>query len=719
MRIGINVLATIGAAAVLTATLLANDPAREQKLQQAIDLIESKGDFARAIPLLEDASKSTDRALAARALLYLGQAQERSDKNQARKTYQRIVTDFRGQAQTIAAAQSRLGRLEVGRKPDPLIDRQVLVGGQRFVFSSITDGVMAIAADSTAGLSVRDMATGAVTQVVEKGLGIFPILSPSRKQLVYLDLGDGGEDPAIRIVANMTGAQPTTLLRKTTEIVDFWPRGWSRDGLSVLVELQRADKTWQFAWVSSSDSKISPLRSLEWRRPGGPERRVSFSPDGRFIAYAALARNPSGPTPGPNDSTDKHIYVLALDGSSETEVTKTASVDETPVWSADGSHLLFVSDRAGSVDLWAVAVADGKPVGSPVQLKPDIGRIVPIGMAESGTFYYTAAAGSPNARWEISEVDMASGRASGARRSFMASRDITVSPDGTLAAFLRERGARAANQIEGDLPDLVVHTLATGAETRFRLPGRGRIGAAGPLWWSHDAKSVILVRRVATDSVQPPDSGARPSIAPRRVTIDRLDVRSGQLTELASPDIDVSAVTPDGQTLYGVQRAVGQPSCIVALDVVSQQRRQVFCTPVGVTIFRGPRLSPDGRSLALTINSGQMQVGIARVGIDGADYRHLFQTTVPRGLAGIYDLIWSRDNRALFFTEDMQPPAPPRIMRLQASGGTPEFTGLQLNSSFSSIAPKDNSHLWMFVRTDSQNELRAIDNVTAVLKSAR
>jgi len=51
---------TMIAGAVLTATLLAQDPAREQKLQQAIDLIESKGDVAHAMPLLEDAANKPD-----------------------------------------------------------------------------------------------------------------------------------------------------------------------------------------------------------------------------------------------------------------------------------------------------------------------------------------------------------------------------------------------------------------------------------------------------------------------------------------------------------------------------------------------------------------------------------------------------------------------------------------------------------------------------------
>jgi len=61
------------AVTLFAAFLYAADPAREQTLQRAIDLMESKGDLAKAMPLFEDVSRSTDKALAARALLYLGQ----------------------------------------------------------------------------------------------------------------------------------------------------------------------------------------------------------------------------------------------------------------------------------------------------------------------------------------------------------------------------------------------------------------------------------------------------------------------------------------------------------------------------------------------------------------------------------------------------------------------------------------------------------------------
>ena len=100
-------------AVTLGATLFAQDAAREQKLQQAIDLLETKGDAARAMPLLEEVAKSADRGLAVRGLLYLGQAQERQGHEAARRTYERIVRDFAAHSAVVAQARVRLAALAV------------------------------------------------------------------------------------------------------------------------------------------------------------------------------------------------------------------------------------------------------------------------------------------------------------------------------------------------------------------------------------------------------------------------------------------------------------------------------------------------------------------------------------------------------------------------------------------------------------------------------
>src|ERR1051325_3013877 len=87
--------AIAGATLALSFCLLsAADRPREQKYQQAVDLLESKGDVKGAIRLFEDVSKSPDRNLAARSLFYLGSCYEKLGSEGAQKAYERIVREF-------------------------------------------------------------------------------------------------------------------------------------------------------------------------------------------------------------------------------------------------------------------------------------------------------------------------------------------------------------------------------------------------------------------------------------------------------------------------------------------------------------------------------------------------------------------------------------------------------------------------------------------------
>ena len=58
---------------------------------------------------------------------------------------------------------------------------------------------------------------------------------------------------------------------------------------------------------------------------------ASWSPDGKWIAVAA------------NAGTGTYVYKVPVNGGSPVRLTDTASYN--PLWSPDGSHLLFLSDR--------------------------------------------------------------------------------------------------------------------------------------------------------------------------------------------------------------------------------------------------------------------------------------------------------------------------------------------------------------------------------------
>ena len=55
-------------------------------------------------------------------------------------------------------------------------------------------------------------------------------------------------------------------------------------------------------------------------------------------------------------------------------------------WTRDG-RLLFASDRAGTLGLWALPVSDGKPQRAANLIKLDIGTVLSQGLTASGSLY--------------------------------------------------------------------------------------------------------------------------------------------------------------------------------------------------------------------------------------------------------------------------------------------------------------------------------------------
>ena len=126
-------------------------------------------------------------------------------------------------------------------------------------------------------------------------------------------------------------------------------------------------------------------------------------------------------------------------------------------------------------------------------------------------------------------------------------------------------------------------------------------------------------------------------------------------------------------------------SRVTALDLLSA-RREVFQLPIdGESLPRVAQdiaiaVSPDGRQLALFFRDRTIEkVRLAVVGVDGTGYRELTSPVNARSIRT--KLAWSRDGQWIYFTtvasvdgvsnadSDVH-----RIMRIRATGGTPEPT---------------------------------------------
>jgi len=687
---------------VLAAMAFGADTAREQKLQQAINLMESKGDASKAMPMLEDVARSSDRALAARALLYLGQAQERQGADKARATYERIVKEFGNQPEMVAAAQQRLVALG-GSRTGTLAKRLLCAdcGDSEADFSA--DGRwMAFTHWDSGDLAIRDMSTGQVKRLMAK-TGTWndsdafvetPVLSPDLRQIAYLWYMDGKQEPdhiQLRVVPNELGGKARVLV-DNSENTWYTLTAWSPDGKSVLAIISKKDKTDQLARVTVSDGSVRVLKSMGWRFKGGAWSHPNYSPDVQYIVYSARAVNPSKNPPAPTDPKDEHIYLMAADGSSEAEIVKTAGINRNPVWTADGKRILFTSDRSGSMNLWSVAVQDGKAIGTSLLISSDIGNADAMGV-HGGSYYYTH---SSTGGEYVSIVDWAPGGAGQGRlvratESFVGIRP-TWSPDGKSIAFKRHHPG-STNEY-----DLVVHSLVTGDERTYLTPlGTTGNGAAT---WFHDGKSVMTGYRRADGSS----------------AFYRINLASGELKELPTPT-GPNALATDDKTLYLVRRDPTAPNNIpdhiVAVDLSTGQEKPILAlagpsAPGAVAL----QLTPDGRTLVIRWPEQKTKtIHFARVNVDGTGNREIF-SMAQKDEGGPIAL--TKDGRWIVFEESHYDKW--RLMRLPVEGGKPEFTGLELETRNQNLDLSPDGSRIAFSNNKGVQEVWALDNVLSALK---
>ena len=115
---------------------------------------------------------------------------------------------------------------------------------------------------------------------------------------------------------------------------------WSADGALVFSGDESGDST-----GGAHDNEIYVLGRTVSSRPSrmtsGTTSRLNWSPDGSRIAFAA------------SDQSDYawELFTMNADGSDAQRISDYPGYDMGPVWSPDGSMLVFTSDRFRGPDL--------------------------------------------------------------------------------------------------------------------------------------------------------------------------------------------------------------------------------------------------------------------------------------------------------------------------------------------------------------------------------
>jgi Tol biopolymer transport system component len=596
-----------------------------------------EGDIPGAIRRYQavvDRFAQTDRAAAALALLRMAEAYDKLGDPQAQVTYQRVVRDFADQTATASAARSRLAVAQAQSAASRVTAAQAWNDldnlGARTGIVSADGRYISFTHQETGDVAIRELATGTVRRITHVAtpwseMADEAVVSPDGEQITYRWLvGRAGEPPTeqLRVSALRDDAAPRILFSGPGN--EYFRRvSWTPDGRRLVVLRARANESQQLGLVTVADGSYQNLKSLDWREAG----LLSISPDGRYVAYDV----PGGDVGSPRD-----IFILALDGSREESLRNPAN-DVNPVWSADGSHLYFFSDRAGTNGLWAVALQDGRLAGAPVLIKGDIGAGATQMAATTRDVLFYFVPSPPRTNLYGGELS-ASGFTTPARATDRfadaAFGHLNLSPawskNGALLAYYSVRSEPANGA-------LVIRTTSTGEERTIPLPPGVAAAVApgldGPTWFP-DNRSVLVLARDGSGS---------------GVGFYRMSIETGNTELLARVGQNVFAfdLSVDGRTIF---YAVGQGT-VVGVDIATA--RETVLKPADPTNqVLSLAVSPDGRQLAMKLLGGVMHV----MPTDGGSSRELFRPAASLLGTGLMrnGLTWTPDQNFLLVTLDSE-----------------------------------------------------------------
>lgn len=513
---------------------------------------------------------------------------------------------------------------------------------------------------TTGDLAVRNLAANTTSRLTNKGswdksvdFAEGSVISPDGKSIAYGWYSDSKPHYEMRIMplAGPDSGRARTLFAPP-DLAFLAPQAWTSDNRNVIGVIALKDQTTHIAVIPVDGRPARRLRSFDWRSPWD----ISVSPDGRWLAYDFQPDEENG---------ERDVYVVALDGSRETPILPGKGDDFVAGWSADGSHLLMGSERAGVPGVWAVAMNEGKPEGEPVLVRSGMWHMLPIGSTRDGTIFYGVIVGTRDVY--TAALDPKTGRVASRPASIneapVTSVPFTVawSPDGQHVASVVIRG-RSSNPYGP--ADIVIRSLDRG-EVRRISP---KVSLISRIKWAPDGRSFVLLAR---------DLKGRPGLF-------RMDLQSGDLTPLMhgapvnfGPGLSLS---PDGKNAFFTRKDSSfSESTVTVLDLATGAMRALYQVRNPVTI-NGLALNPDGRQLALYIRGGEYKNGIiALLPVAGGPPREIYRFSPSESADFFTGVSWIPNGQEILFGVNQKSDELNErtdVRALPATGGVPRSIGI-------------------------------------------
>jgi Tol biopolymer transport system component len=643
----------------------------EEQFQMGLIKEEGEGALLEAIEIYDELAEdeSAERSLRAKALLHIGLCYEKMGRQEAQKTYRKIISQFPDQTDAVKVASRKLTFLARTESSRQIYERELKI---RKVWEGLSveylmgepspDGKYLSYVDwDTGDLSLLEISTGKKRRLTDKGtweesyeFAEYSRWSPDGKYLVYVWYNkDNFTD--LRII-KPDGSEPR-ILYSNKKMEWMWVSDWSPDGKQSLASFLYQDSTGQVVLISVEDGSVDVLKILDDDFPGN----MCFLPDGKYIVYDP---------PQKEKSTDNDIYMMSTDGSKQIPLVKHPSNDILLGIAPDGGSILFSSNRDGTLSFYILKVTNGKPYGDPVLVKSGMGPVEPLGFTPAGSFYYTISR-----QWNdvyIAELDPKTGEILSPSTKLSTrleglNKEPDYSPDGKYLAYTRAQNP-SASMTNSDFGGavLIIRSLETDEEREI-ITGLDRMGFPR---WSPDGQSILVVVRNNKD----------------QKGYYRINVQTGSTETVISPEENKDFFgrhewSPDGRSIfYGLYNGVKETSQILVRELHSGIEKVLYQSKGRLHLS----LSLDGQWLAIITRSPSPSLSV--IPVAGGEVSELFRfgrkENISLGVAGA--CTWTIDGQYILFTlRDGNVDDPEwELCRINAGGGEIEKLGLTMKYPF-------------------------------------
>jgi len=535
--------------------------------------------------------------------------------------------------------------------------------------AAITAGVLLLPSDWL-GRGPPQFAVSNIRQITHApGIEIQPAISPDGSEVVYTaglgfdmhifvrDLGGGRAFP---LTADRPGRQVYPRWTPDGRSIAFVEAGVEGAGARLIPRLGGPAKMIVDAEVwDVRDNHVVYIRgdSLLVRSVDGGEETLiasvmrgdthstTWSPDGTKLAYVqgnmawTWVRHLGNVAPS-------SIWLVGVDGGEPVQVTDDTNLNVSPAWMPDGRHLLFISHRDGTRDIYALRVdASGRTRGNPVRVTTGLSPHSISVSADGSTVAYSQFTYRQNI-WEIAIPETGSVSISEARPVTVGNQIVEShgpSRDGRWLAF--------DSNLEGN-QDIYVMPVEGGESRRVTSdPGDDMHPDFSPdgseiVFYSarHGNRDVFLISADGRDEVQltdAPDEDFHPSFSPDglRIAFTRgqdaapegiyVMSRDSLGAEWTAPELLTRSGfyarwSPDGsQIAHGSRGEIG----IVSLQ--GEERLLFDRAAVGLQWSGWPDWSTDGRFIYFMARVSADRRGLYAIPVEGGIPREVVRFDDP------------------------------------------------------------------------------------------